>query len=155
MEKECRIIIPREEYKRSYLAALLEYHREGRNLEQDINIIEQNFSLFIKSFSDESKGIGLVGTRVPQTTYWLVDDSEYIGRVSLRHTLNDNLRNVGGHIGYDIRPSMRGKGFGTEALRLVLPKAKELGIQKVLLTCDSTNIASKKIIESCGGIFEK
>lgn len=61
---------------------------------------------------------------------------------------------IGGHIGYDIRPSQRKKGYGKAILRLVLPLAKELGINKVLITCDVTNIASKKIIKANGGDLE-
>ena len=60
----------------------------------------------------------------------------------------------GGNIGYGIIPSKRGLGYGTKALKLTLEKAKELGLKKVLLTCNSTNIGSKKVIEANGGLLE-
>ncbi len=68
--------------------------------------------------------------------------------------MNEFLLMMGGHIGYEIRPSRRKQGYGTEILRLGLEKAKELGLQRVLVTCDEDNIGSKKIIEHNGGKFE-
>jgi predicted acetyltransferase len=92
--------------------------------------------------------------RVPASEFWLSDDDKFIGRLSLRHELNEYLLKMGGHIGYEIRPSKRRQGYGTEILRLGLEKARELGLLKVLVTCDEDNIGSKKIIEHNGGIFE-
>src|SRR3989344_8456793 len=80
--------------------------------------------------------------------------NQYIGRLSIRHKLNDHLLKIGGHIGYDIRPSKRSRGYGTAILRLGLPKAKELRIERALLTCNENNIASLKIIEKAGGVLE-
>lgn len=88
---------------------------------------------------------------IPQTTYWLVKNEEVLGETTVRHELNDHLLNVGGQIGYWIRPSERKKGLGKEILRLALRKAKEMGIQKVRITCDETNIGSRRIIEANGG----
>lgn len=145
---------PSVEYKDSYLSALKEYHHEGRNLDEKEEDLRNRFSDFVEKLKKESRGENLKQGYVPATTYWLIDEDGYVGRVSLRHELNENLLKVGGHIGYDIRPSKRRRGFGTKALELVLPKARSLGLEKVLITCDSTNIASKKIIESNGGVFE-
>lgn len=141
-------------YKESYLTALKEYHEEGRNLEQNEEELEGNFSAFVKKIKEGSKGLNLKPGYVHQTVYWVIDKDGYSGRVSLRHELNEVLLKTGGHIGYDIRPSKRGLGYGTEALKLVLTKARALGLKKVLLTCDSTNLPSRKIIEANGGILE-
>ncbi len=65
-----------------------------------------------------------------------------------------HLEREGGHIGYDVPPSERMKGYGTILLKHVLLKAKEMGIKKVLITCDADNIGSAKIIENNGGIYE-
>ena len=95
------------------------------------------------------------GGWVPCSTFYLVDDKGTImGKSSLRHHLNDFLRTIGGHIGYIIRPDQWRKGYGTEILRLTLEKARERGLERVLVTCDEDNIASMKIIEKNGGIFE-
>lgn len=119
-----------------------------------IEKLENDFGSFVERELSFARGENLPNGFVPDTTYWLIDDGEFIGRVNVRHKLTEHLERVGGHIGYDIRPSKRRQGYGSEILKLALPKAKELGIQRVLLTCDVTNEASRKIIEKAGGILE-
>ncbi|WP_109078964.1 GNAT family N-acetyltransferase [Aggregatibacter kilianii] len=77
-----------------------------------------------------------------------------IGFLHLRLSLNEYLRQFGGHIGYSIRPSIRNKGYAKEQLRLGLQQAKEMSIFDVLLTCHTTNIASQKVILANGGIYQ-
>ncbi len=91
---------------------------------------------------------------VPATTRWFVDGEEFLGRVSIRHQLTPLLLQVGGHIGYDVRPSARGQGHATEMLRAALPIANSLGIDPVLVTCHVGNLASRRVIEKCGGVLE-
>lgn len=100
-----------------------------------------------------SDGVHLAPQHVPQTTYWLYIDGLPVGYGKIRHYLNDNLKNHGGHIGYVIRPSCRGKGYGKLKLKQMLKEANDLGIQDVLLTCNEGNIASRKIIESYNGVL--
>jgi predicted acetyltransferase len=92
---------------------------------------------------------------VPETIYWAVQDNQVVGRIALRHILNDNLREFGGHIGYEVRPSSRRMGVATEMLKQILetPKAREIG--RVLLTCAPDNIGSNRTILSNGGVLEK
>lgn len=91
---------------------------------------------------------------VPTTHLWYVDASEFLGRLSIRHRLTSWLRDYGGHIGYDVRPSARRQGHATDMLRQSLPWCARLGIDPVLVTCDTTNIGSRKVIEAAGGVFE-
>jgi predicted acetyltransferase len=92
---------------------------------------------------------------VPSSFYLFVDEEDFIiGALSIRHQLNDHLLQTGGHIGYGIRPSMRGLGLAKEMLRLALNEAKKQGISKALVTCDTHNTPSRKTIESCGGVLE-
>jgi predicted acetyltransferase len=91
---------------------------------------------------------------VPATTLWWIDDEDYLGRLAIRHRLTARLREVGGHIGYDIRPSARRRGHATALLAAGLPMAHDLGIDPALITCDEDNIASRKVIESNGGVLE-
>ncbi|MDD6418651.1 MAG: GNAT family N-acetyltransferase [Clostridium sp.] len=87
-------------------------------------------------------------TYAKQTTYVLADDSNHIyGLINLRHELKGKLMEVGGHIGYGIRPSERKKGYATLQLKLILDKLKELNINQALITCRENNIASKKTME--------
>lgn len=154
MQKSLIFTIPDVSYKDTYLEGIKEFQKEGRHLDNDINDLQNNFEKYIKKCEEESKGINLKVGRVPQTTYWLIVDGVYAGRVSIRHLLNDKLLKMGGHIGYDVIPSERKKGYGTELLKYALVKVKEMSLEKVLLTCDEDNVASRKIIEKCGGILE-
>lgn len=86
--------------------------------------------------------------------FWLVDDNKFIGRIKVRHRLNKKLLRKTGHISYIIAKSERNKGYGTQALKLALQKAKELKLKRVLITCKENNLASKKIIEKNGGKFK-
>lgn len=92
---------------------------------------------------------------VPESIYWGVADGQVVGRISLRHQLTPNLALVGGHIGYEVRPSFRRRGFATEMLRQILltPTARNIG--RLLLTCAPDNLASNKTILSNGGILER
>jgi predicted acetyltransferase len=87
--------------------------------------------------------------------YWVVDGAETIGFVAVRHSLaNEFLRTLGGHIGYSIRPSRRRAGHATAALGLALDRARELGLDRVLVTCDDANVGSGRTIERRGGVLE-
>lgn len=92
---------------------------------------------------------------VPNTTLWWVDGDTFLGRLSIRYRLNSRLRRLGGHIGYWIRPSARRQGHARAALAAALPYALELGIECALVTCDPDNVASRRIIEDAGGLFEQ
>jgi len=92
---------------------------------------------------------------VPSSIYFLMDEDKKIyGAIDIRHELNDYLLRYGGHIGYGIRPSQRRKGYASQMLSLALPIAKELGINKALITCDKSNVGSAKTIINNGGILE-
>lgn len=91
---------------------------------------------------------------VPMTALWWVHGDEFLGRISIRHSLTDYLRDFGGHIGYVVRPRARGQGHASAMLAAALPIAHGLGIDPALVTCDDTNTGSRRVIESNGGLFE-
>ena len=104
------LVLPSIQYKESFLAAVKEYQAEELDdrrdyYELDIKKLQENFSVYIESVLLQAKGQNLPEGYVPQTTYWLIDNGEFIGRSSIRHTLTEHLLKEGGHIGYDIRPS--------------------------------------------------
>lgn len=94
--------------------------------------------------------------KVPNSVFFLLDEERNIllGAVDIRHYLNDYLLKYAGHIGDGIRPSERRKGYATEMIRLALIECKKLGIDKVLMVCDKSNVASSKSIINNGGILE-
>ena len=71
------------------------------------------------------------------------EDDFLVGIIDFRHPLSNFLKNFGGNIGYSVRPGERRKGYATEMLQLLLPICKNLGEDKVLLTCDKENTASR------------
>ena len=87
-------------------------------------------------------------------TFFALDNNKIVGIINARHELNDYLLNFGGHIGYSVRKSERRKGYGKKMLNYISEFLFSLGLEKVLITCDKKNIASKRTIESCGGILE-
>lgn len=87
-------------------------------------------------------------------TFFALDNDKIVGIINARHELNDYLLNFGGHIGYSVRKSERRKGYAKSMLSYTVDFLFSLGIEKVLITCDKKNIASKRTIESCGGILE-
>lgn len=92
--------------------------------------------------------------RVHATYWWIFKAGRIVGSIDLRHDLNDFLTNVGGNIGYSVRPSFRQQGLATWALGAVLPRARTLGLERVLLTCEEGNAASRLTIERNGGVLE-
>lgn len=148
------LVLPDPRFKESYLAALQEFHTEGRNLEWDLAELRHDFSQLLDRLEKNSRGIDLPPGHVPSTQYWLVEGDEYLGRASIRHRLSPELEKMGGNIGYEIRPSARGKGYGHQVFRDALRIAhSEFGIELALVTCDASNEASRRIIRAAGGIL--
>lgn len=135
-----------------FLAMVCELRRENSSF-----FAEPIYDLqaYIQRAKDYSLGRNLPDGWVPASEYWLVRNGWLVvGTSGLRHKLNKNLSHRGGHIGYCIRPSERQKGYGTLILKLTLEKARELGLSRVLVTCDSDNATSARIIQNNGGVLE-
>lgn len=142
-------------HRDSFLAGVREFQTDGQMLYYDLESITADFAAFVQGLQDQKDRTHIPPGRVPATDYWLYENNTtFIGHLSLRHELNAFLLQMGGHIGYQIRPSYRHQGHGTTILRLGLAKARALGLRRVLVTCDETNIGSKKIIEANGGQLE-
>lgn len=92
---------------------------------------------------------------VTESIFWAIENNKVVGRIALRHTLTEKLREFGGHIGYEVRPSARRRGIAKEMLRLLLQTPKAQSIGRLLLTCSPDNIASNRTITANGGVLEK
>ncbi len=90
---------------------------------------------------------------VPSTLYFLVEKNRVLGAIHFRHELNDDLLLNGGHIAYGIRPSERMRGYATKMLIMLLNIIRSKGYEKILITCDESNIGSAKTIENVNGIL--
>lgn len=158
-----QLVKPDIRYKKSFLEALSEYQSEKINIKHNRNRHYNNLDKanLAKDFNDyvitelaKEKGLNIPAGYVAESVYWLIDQEEFIGKVNVRHQLTEKLKQIGGHIGYDIRPSKRGLGYGNNILRLVLSEARKIGMKRVLLTCNINNLLSKKVIENNGGVFQ-
>lgn len=114
---------------------------------------ECDLQTFLQECRDSERGCNLPADCVPQSTYWLVSESErVVGIVRVRHRLNERLFQYGGHIGYYVRPSERGKGYGKWALQLGLEQLRRLGVDRALLTVHPPNTRSKRVVLANGGV---
>jgi predicted acetyltransferase len=122
----------------------LHYYEEGMALSRYLEVLEER-----------ERGVNLPSNHVPSTFLFAFNSGRIVGRVAIRHMLNDSLQCVGGHIGYVVVPEFRRQGYATWILRLALQFAHDrLGIDHVLVTCDDDNIGSIKTIENNGGVLE-
>ena len=94
--------------------------------------------------------------KVPATQYVGIreSDGKVVGMLQIRHELNDYLRKFAGHIGYSVRPDERRKGYASAMLAAALPLCRELGLDRVMITCHDTNEGSRRTILANGGVYE-
>ncbi len=149
-----QLVVPDVKYRESFIRALEEARALGEQVVADPGVLRVNFSYYVRRLQDAANPLNVKPGKVPETVLWLVEGEEYLGRLSIRHELNALLLEWGGHIGYSVRPGCRRRGFGKKLLALGLERCREMGLNRVLVTCNETNLGSKKIIEANGGVFE-
>ena len=90
-------------------------------------------------------------------TFLLVreNDNKIVGTINVRWNLNKSMLQFGGHIGYGIRPTERRKGYNKINLYLGMIEAEKVGLDKVMLSCDVSNIGSDKTLKALGGKLER
>jgi predicted acetyltransferase len=154
MDDTLELRLPRtdeeEEFLRAHRAttpdvpSFLHYYDEGVPLARYLEVLQQ-----------QARGENLPPHHVPSTFLFAFDGSRIVGRVAIRHRLNDFLLRVGGHIGYVVVPEFRRRGYATAILRRALEIAhRSLGMARVLVTCDDDNVGSIRTIEKNGGVLE-
>lgn len=114
----------------------------------------QTWERYVGRLEEVRRGIDLAPDRVAATFLVGEVDRHLVGRVSIRHQLNDYLAAYGGHIGYAVRPAHRRRGYASALLRHGLVVTRQLGISRALVTCDVGNEASERTITGCGGMLE-
>ena len=140
-----------EEFLRAHRAAspghptFSQYYEEG-----------MPFGRYLQVLAEQELGINLpTSDHVPTTFLFAFVGPRIVGRTSIRHTLNENLMRINGHIGYSVVPEFRRRGYATAILRQSLQIARDrLSITRVLVTCDDDNIGSIRTIEKNGGVLE-
>ncbi|MFB4349445.1 GNAT family N-acetyltransferase [Microbacterium sp. CR_7] len=142
----------------SWASAIAEFgegHVDGSGLQAPVTPDRETLdALIAKSELLADTSAELPEGSVHNDLYWIVDDGEVVGFVSFRHELNDYLREAGGHIGYAVRESRRRRGYASAGLALALDRAREIGLDRVLVTCDDDNVGSARTIERAGGVLQ-
>lgn len=158
------LIAPTTRVRPSFLAAIEEFRADTTykpswfvlNVEEEARTgDEAAFERYVERvLSETQEEVAKANAFVPMTTLWWVSGDEFVGRLAIRHRLSASLLVEGGHIGYDVRPAARRRGHATAMLGAALPVAASMGIDEVLLTCDETNIGSRRVIEANGGRYQ-
>jgi predicted acetyltransferase len=159
---------PTSHVRLSFIAAMEEFRGEGRGSATDDTMLgreirdygldwqdPERFGAYASYLRDQARADAPRRPGyVPSTTLWWVDGDEFLGRLAIRHRLTPRLTDLGGHIGYDVKPSARRRGHATAMLAAALPLACGLGIDPALVTCDESNGGSRRVIEANGGRLE-
>jgi predicted acetyltransferase len=162
------LVPPDPRLRHSFASAMAEFRAEGRGSAGRESVLDGylrdrgepwlddgRFGAFVESIrAQRLEKTARPEWRVPDTELWWVEEDVFLGRIVVRHRLTPTLLEAGGHIGYDIRPSARRRGHATNMLRHGLGVARRLGIDRALITCDADNVASRRVIEKNGGVFE-
>ena len=157
MKNEFILVPPSEAYASEIAAYREEFLATGdsmdgcgslRRIEDPIEYIERSQAMTRKETVPE----GLV--QATQFLYVRSSDCRVVGMIQVRHYFNEYLEKYAGHIGYSVRPSERRQGYAKAMLRATLPFCKEIGLDRVLISCIDGNIGSEKTILSCGGVYE-
>ncbi|WP_242275818.1 GNAT family N-acetyltransferase [Bacillus cereus group sp. BfR-BA-01445] len=136
------------EYRDAFLHADEQPH--GSSSLQNFDSLDEWF----EKVSIQEVGENLQGNRVPSSQFLSFEKGELIGFVNIRHRLNEELLRESGHIGYSVHPDKRRQGYVIKQLKLALGEAQKLGLKKVLITCDKSNVGSAKTIQKVGGVLE-
>ena len=154
------LVLASPRYRTGYVEALREGFRRGdqpARLAEEIDRIDTDFAGFVAGLTDKT---GCIATpsgekiaKVPFDVFWLVDGEIFIGEASVRYELNDLLIQIGGHVGYGIRPAYQRQGYGKLILKLSLDVLRARGVEKALVTCYDHNVGSARIIEANGGVL--
>jgi len=148
---------PRSKWQTEYLAHIDEsIQADGDYPWNDKVLAQSDFAAFLQDLQDEAAGVDLPPGIPPQQTYLIVmDDKTVIGELRFRPHVDDPWETYNGHIGANLRPAYRGKGHGTQMLKLTLELARSHGLAGVGMTIEATNHASIRVVEKCGGVLQR
>jgi len=151
-----KLVKPSTKYKSQVMEYRNEFISNGDDLAGTSYLRQyENFEEWLK-FVQDNENEQTKQSEVTASVFLAIreEDDRLIGFTNIRHALNDYLFNYGGHVGYSVRKDERRKGYATEILRKTLKECRRIGIDRVLLACDKSNVASSKVIQLYGGELE-
>lgn len=136
-----------ENILKEFLQEHFDYNEKHVILEQDLLL--EDYSKWVSMIHRNAN----IGEKPWGKTYQYLcfDHSIFIGILNIRYEINNELANIYGHIGYDVLPTKRNKGYATEMLNIAKKICKEKGLNEIIVGCFQKNIASAKVIKKCGG----
>lgn len=155
-----KLIMPTMAYKEKAEGFIGEFREYGSEINGsgglDRYLRTAGYEQWLEKLRRDMDAANMDPAKVPALTYFYVDEEtdEIVGMVNIRLALNDFLRAEGGHIGYGVRPTKRGRHHATEMLRAALRVCDVFGIRDVIVTCDRDNPASAHVIMNCGGVLD-
>ena len=154
VEPDLTLRLPREDEEQEFLRA---HHATSPETPSFLHFYEEGMPLrrYLEVLSAQERDVVQSPDVVPETFLFAFVGPRIVGRVAIRHALNDFLEQFGGHIGYVLVPEFRRRGYATSILRLSIQFARHrLGIRRILVTCRDNNVASIRTIEKNGGVLD-
>lgn len=149
---------PQIEHKRQAIEYINEFYKYNSKINGvgGLDKYLDNYSTWLQKLDEDIKRKP-TEEKVPSETFFLIrkNDNKIVGMINLRLELNENLKKIGGHIGYSIRPEERKKGYNKINLYLGLKECQKHGIKEVLMDCDKDNIGSAKTMQALNGVLIK
>ena len=150
-----KLVTPSIKWEQQYQAMVREFMETEEPYFNNFPLALENFADFITELEDEAAGRNLPPGISPQNTYWTVKNEEIIvGEIRLRPTIPPPYELQSGHIGYNIRPGERHKGYATRQLSLVLDEARKYDLKRVMLPVRKGNEGSERAIRKNGGYVD-
>ncbi|WP_414053394.1 GNAT family N-acetyltransferase [Macrococcus equi] len=150
------LVIPEEKYQSDIIMYKAEFHDRNEVIHGSSSLHRyEDFDEWLETVQNSDNPDRIPYGFVPATQFLCLNEQgKIVGMINIRHYLNEHLTQIGGHIGYSVRPDERRKGIAKWMLQEALKFLKRKDVDKALLTCDYNNIGSKKTILSCNGVYE-